>query len=71
MNTESRQQLMSAHDLGVLGLNEVGYVRPVVEPGHSGFAIHAADGTRIAIMPSRAMAVAAMLENDLHPVSLH
>jgi hypothetical protein len=71
MHTETSQQIMSAHDLGVLGLNEVGYVRPVADPGASGFAIHAADGTRIAIMPSRDMAVAAMLENDLHPVSLH
>lgn len=71
MDIASRHDVISAHDLGVLGLNEVGYVRPVAEPGHSGFAIHAADGTRIAIMPSRAMAVAAMLENDLHPVSLH
>jgi hypothetical protein len=71
MNTETRLPLMSAHDLGVLGLNEVGYVRAVEEQGQRGFAIHAADGTRIAIMPSRDLAVAAMLQNDLHPVSLH
>ena len=35
------------------------------------YAIHAADGTRLAVMDNRDAAYGAALENELVPVSLH
>jgi hypothetical protein len=35
------------------------------------YAIHAADGTRLAVMDNRAAAYGAAVENELVPVSVH
>lgn len=67
----STQVSISTQDLMVLGLNQVAYIRPVVENGQHLFAVHAADGTRLGILPTRDMAVGALLQHDLEPVPLH
>ena len=70
-NEELRQ--LSGSDFTSLGLQQIAYVRPVsidVE-GAKGFAVHAADGTRLAVMDALDLAHAAILENDMHPVSVH
>ena len=63
--------IMSDHDLASLGLQEVAYVKPVKVEGSSVFAIYAADGTEIAILADRDIAMAAILQHDLAPVSVH
>lgn len=62
---------ISVQDLMVLGLEEMAYVKAV--PGAAGvaYAVHAADGTQVAIMASRQAAFAAIREHDLEPVSVH
>ena len=62
---------ISTQDLMVLGLNQVAYIRPVVEDGENVFAVHAADGTRLGLMPTRDKAVSALLQHDLEPVAVH
>ena len=62
---------LSARELGLLGMNDVAYVKPVVEDGTEAFAIHAADGTRMAVVPNRDLAFAAVRQNDMEPVSVH
>ena len=63
---------MSESDLAGLGLQGVAYVRPVVTPeGASAFAIHAADGTQLAIAATQLQAEAAIRAHDLEPVSVH
>jgi hypothetical protein len=62
---------MSAQDLALLGLQELAYLRAATVDGTPGFAIFAADGTRLAFAPTRAQAVAAVREHDLEPVSVH
>lgn len=63
--------IMSDHDLAALGLQEVAYVKPVVVEGGTAYAVHAADGTEIAVMADRDIAFAAIRQNDLRPVSVH
>jgi hypothetical protein len=63
--------VMSDHDLAALGLQEVAYVKPIVIEGGTAYAVHAADGTEIAVMADRDIAFAAIRQNDLRPVSVH
>jgi hypothetical protein len=65
------ESAISTQDLMVLGLNQIAYIRPVVEDGQHVFAVHAADGTRLGLMPTRDMALSALLQNDLEPAALH
>jgi hypothetical protein len=42
-----------------------------VVDGTSGYAVHAADGTQIALLPDRDVAFATVRQHDLEPVSVH
>lgn len=52
-------------------LNEVAYIKPVLDNGRRSFSIHAADGTKLAVIADRYTALAAVLEHDLELVSVH
>lgn len=71
MRTEAKTETFSPQDLMVLGLDEIAYVRSVVENGQRMFAVHAADGTRLGILPTRETALGAIVQNDLELVALH
>lgn len=62
---------LSTEQLARLGLAQIAYVKPVVLNGVNGFAIHAADGTPMAVAGDREVAVAAILQHEMHPVSVH
>ncbi len=62
---------MSAADFAVLGMDDVAYVRAAPAGAAAAWAIHAADGRAIGSAPSRELALAAVLQNDLHPLSAH
>ena len=62
---------LSAQELGLLGINDVAYVKPIVDNGNAAFAVHAADGTRIAVIANRDLAFAVVRQNDMEPVSVH
>jgi hypothetical protein len=62
---------LSADQLAKLGVAQIAYVKPVVLNGVQGFAIHAADGTPMAVAGDREVAVAAILQHEMHPVSVH
>ncbi len=61
---------MSVQDFLTLGLGEVAYVKPASIDGGQGFAIHAADGVRLAVLATREAAVMAARQNDLEPIQL-
>ncbi len=42
-----------------------------IDPDQTLYAVHSADGARLAVMGDRQSAVAAALANDLAPVSVH
>jgi hypothetical protein len=71
INRIERIKQMSARELAVLGVQDFAYIKRVVVDGASGYAIHAADGTQIAVLPDREVAFATVRQHDLEPVSVH
>lgn len=71
MKTETRATPISPQDLMALGVNYVAYVKPTVANERQAYAIHAADGTELAVLPSYPQAVATIRQHDLEAVSLH
>ena len=62
---------LSEQQLAALGVSRIAYVKPVLVNGVQGFAIHAADGTPMAITDNRDVAVAAVVQHEMLPVSVH
>ncbi len=71
MNPNERLTEISTNDLMALGVNDIAYVKPVVVDGEALFAVHAADGTQMALFKDRELAVVTMLRHDLEPHSVH
>jgi hypothetical protein len=61
----SQQQLMQ------LGVSQIAYIKPVDTDGGVAFAIHAADGTPMAIAGDREVAVAAIRQHEMVPALVH
>jgi len=71
MQTIEQMRLMTSNDLAMLGMQDIAYVKPVLVDGTTGFAIHAADGTRMALIANRDLAFAVVRQNEMEPVSVH
>jgi hypothetical protein len=54
-----------------LGNGQVAYVKAVEVDGESGWAVHGADGSALAVVADRDVAFALIRQNDLEPVSVH
>jgi hypothetical protein len=72
MNTDISSSLknLTQHDWLTFGLNSIAYLRPAVVNGQSIYAIHAADGSQLALVANRNVGLAAMYEHELEPVWL-
>ncbi len=62
---------MTSQELYAWGAENVAYVAKVEANGSIAYAIHSADGTRLALAPSRDLAFAAAKQHELEPVSVH
>ena len=62
---------LSRQDLAMLGVQDVAYIKSVFSDGATAFAVHAADGTEIAVLADREVAFAAVRQHGLEPVSVH
>lgn len=62
---------LSDSELGLLGMEDVAYVKHVVVDGTDAYAVHAANGTQIAVMADRDVAFAVVRQHDMEPVSVH
>jgi hypothetical protein len=71
MDRTERIKQMSANELALLGAQDLAYIKRVVVDGTFGYAVHAADGTEIAVLPDRDLAFATVRQHDLEPVSVH
>jgi len=54
-----------------LGVSQLAYVKPVMLNGAAAFAIHAADGSPMAVADDRDLAVAAILQHEMVPALVH
>ena len=71
MNQTERAIQIPPRDFMLLGIEQMAYVKPVEVNGHTAFAVHAADGTEIAMLAQRDLAFATVRQHDLEPVSVH
>jgi len=71
MNSIERIKYMSASELALLGVQDLAYIKRVVIDGATGYAVHAADGIEIAVLPDRDVAFATVRQHDLEPLSVH
>ena len=62
---------ISTEQLASLGVGEIAFVKPVMTEAGPGFAIHAADGTPLAIATNAPLAVAAIIQNEMVPSLVH
>ncbi len=62
---------ISAAQLASLGLEEIAFVKPVMTEDGPAFAIHAADGTPMALASNIPLANAAIIQNDMLPNLVH
>ena len=62
---------LSPHDFAALGSDSIAYVKAVTVDDKVGYAIHAADGSPVAVMNDRAVAFAAVRQNGLEPLNVH
>ena len=62
---------MSSRELALFGMQDLAYVKPVVVNGVTAFAVHAADGTQVTVLPDREIALATVRQHDLEPLSVH
>jgi hypothetical protein len=71
MNEIERIRHMSSRELALFGMQDLAYVKQVLVDGVSAFAVHAADGTQITVLPDREIALATLRQHDLEPLSVH
>ena len=62
---------ISPEQLANLGLDEIAFVKPVLTETGPAFAIHAADGTPVAVATNAQLAAAAIIQNDMAPSLVH
>ena len=61
----TQEQLMS------LGMADLAYVKRVVVDGETAFAIHAADGSPMALAADRDLAMAAIVQHEMRAALVH
>lgn len=71
MNATVQIRQITPKDLAALGVHDIAYIKPKKVDGQLVFAVHAADGAELAVLPSRESAFAAVKQNDMEPLSVH
>jgi hypothetical protein len=71
MKQIERIRQMSARELAHFGMQDMAYIKRVIVNDVAGYAVHAADGTQIAVLPDRNVAFATVRQHDLEPLSVH
>jgi hypothetical protein len=62
---------ISTAQLAQLGMQQIAYVKQVTVNGTACFAIHAADGTPMAVAGDRDVALAAIVQHEMVPAQVH
>ncbi len=62
---------LTVEQLAGLGVSQIAYVKPVMMNGAVAFAIHAADGTPMAIADNRDVAVASIRQHEMLATLVH
>lgn len=71
MSSVPNLRSLSRRDFAIMGVQDIAYIKPVDGDGGTVYEVHAADGTPVAVFSNRDVAVAAVIQNGLEPVSAH
>jgi len=71
MTPVAKLRQISPQEFATLGMQAVAYIKRVSVNDTVAFAIHAADGTQLALLPDRDTAFATVRQNDIEPMSVH
>jgi hypothetical protein len=71
MKEIERLRHLSGRDFALLGMQDLAYVKQVSVNEVTAYAVHAADGTQIAVLPDREVAFATVRQHELEPLSVH
>ena len=71
MHSIEQVRLMSEGEWAMFGVADLAFVKPIIEDGEPRYAIYAADGTRMAVVPDRDLAFMVVRQNNLEPASVH
>ncbi len=71
MTRSEIDRCLSPDELAMFGMQHIAYVKRVVVEGEVGYAVHAADGSPMAVFRDLGIAFAAVRQNDMEPVSVH
>ena len=71
INQTDKLRHISPQEFAHFGMQDVAFVRRAVIDEKVCWAIHAADGTEIATMSDRDVALATVRQHDLEPLSVH
>ena len=58
-------------EFALLGLQDIAYVKRIIVNDAPAFAVCAADGTQIAVLSDYQVALAAVRQHELEPLSVH
>ncbi|HEV2263609.1 MAG TPA: DUF1150 family protein [Stellaceae bacterium] len=61
----------SVNEFAYWGVKDFAYIRRVLIDGQPAIAVHAANGTQLAVLDTFAAAQVAVLQNDMEPLSVH
>jgi len=70
-NINSGFPIMSNSAFAAWGTDEVAYVRPAQHGQTKGYSVHTADGRAVGFAKTYDLAAATILQNELHPLSVH
>ena len=70
-NAADMLRSISVHDFKSFGLEQIGYVRPVVVENRHGFALYGADGRLLTMQDTADMAALVARHNGLEPMMVH
>ncbi|MDT7950727.1 MAG: DUF1150 family protein [Acetobacteraceae bacterium] len=62
---------LAPEQLAQLGVPDMAYIKPVFMNGAAAFAIHAADGSPMAVAVERDLAIAAVVQHEMLPALVH
>jgi hypothetical protein len=71
MTVLEKLRTLSPTDFAALGMSDIAYVKPVTLDNRIAYAIHAADGTQMAVVNDRELALAAVRQHDLEALDIH
>lgn len=61
----------SPREFAYWGMKDFAYIRRVLIDGQPAMAVHAANGTQLAVLETQAAAQLTVLQNDMEPLSVH